>query len=339
VVAIATVMLVAAAGLIVHGPSGALVSGVIFMLLPDRIVLSQHIWPDILLGLVHAGLVLLLLGWDGGGALVPWLLGSLAAVAVLIRIDALVLLPALTAYWATGPMDDGAVELAALWVPALASVGLLTLHNQRRYGIALPDTTALFNVSLLAVEHRAAGGPSVPVPDLVNSAWPEWEQSSHQGRVEGFVRAVAQIARDPVRLARGAFGRMRQMLGPDSFAIDRLLVPGTGAYPDLASPVRAGLRLALRVSFPCLTALAIAGLVSGSGRVDYLFPALATLLVACLFQARTRFRYAGLPAMTIAATSGIFALVEPEARWTALLVMAVAAPILLSSPPRPERET
>jgi hypothetical protein len=289
VVAIATVVLVAAAGLTVHGPAGAIVSGTLFMLLPDRILLSQHIWPDVLLGLVHAGLVAVILGWGGRGTLFPCLLGLAAAIAVLVRIDALVLLPALTVLGVNGPVDDGAIGVAALWVPALALLGLLTLYNRRAYGIALPDNTALFNVSVLAAEHRSAAEPSVPVDALVRSIWPEWEESTDRGRVDGFRRALAQIAREPARLARGLVGRVRQMLGPDSFARDRLLAPETGAYPELAPLLRAAFTSALRVSFPCLATLALAGVTTGSsGRIDYLLPAVATLVVACLFQKRER---------------------------------------------------
>jgi len=48
-IAVATVMLVAAAGFVVHGPWGAIACVLLFTLLPDRVILSHHVWPDTLL--------------------------------------------------------------------------------------------------------------------------------------------------------------------------------------------------------------------------------------------------------------------------------------------------
>jgi len=109
------------------------------------------------------------------------------------------------------------------------------------------------------------------------------DKRRQRGSSDIFPDAARSIFREPMRFARGALKRVWQMLGPDTFAIERLLDEKWGAYPDLHQPIRAGFVFALRVSFPLLVAFVVAGaVVTPVKDLVYLLPACGSFLASCL---------------------------------------------------------
>jgi hypothetical protein len=130
---------------------------------------------------------------------------------------------------------------------------------------------------------------------------------------------------------------MWHLLGPDSYAIERLLEPARGAYPDLSSTSRGAIIRGLRVSVPLVAALAVTGLVWGStARLPQFLPAGASIAAAALVHTRTRYRFALLPALSVAATDGLWAIADDATELVALATFALVALLLLQVPARRE---
>lgn len=335
-VSVATVMLTAGAAIVSHGSLAALACGLLLIVLPDRMVLSQHVWPDSLLALLHAALLLLMVWWAQGVGVSPWLFGTLAAAAALTRIDALAILAGLSLHPAIRHRSPAAYALLALWLPTVAALAAVSLRNFRRYGLLLPDTTPAFNVSVLAEEQRQLPGRLSPTRTLVAAAWHEWVNGGAANPARVLRHATGSVIVNPWRFIRGAVRRTWQMLGPDTFAIQVLLGHQPLAYPDLPPSVRQAFVRALRVSFPLLASLTIASALPNPAGRPYLLPSLATFLVSCLVHARTRYRYALLPALTFAAVDGIFDHHTAQSLWPAGIAFLAAAILLLNAPPKPE---
>ncbi len=335
IISLLTMCFVGASGYIAWGPVGVLVAVFIYALLPDRMVLSQHIWPDTLFALWHSAIVLALMWSIYVSPVSPCIYGVLAALIVMTRIDGIVVLPALTLTAMMLKMDIMPI-IPGLWAPALIALIIMTMINAWRYGIALPDTTLLFNVSILAEEHVRRHDASSSVENITRSTWKQWEERVHQDRITTTRQAITTMVRHPIDLIRGIAIRFWQMLGPDTFGIQIILNPATGAYREMNPGLRANLIRGMRSCFPLLAACALAGaIVNDSARVC-LVPGLAAYGIACLFHARTRFRYAALPSLSVAATAGILALFNPATRWTAALAVIITAIILHGSPGRRE---
>jgi len=334
-ISLLTIGLVGSAGFVAGGPMGACAAAFIFVLLPDRMVLSQHIWPDTLLALWHSSIVLCLVWSLNVSPVSPWIYGVLAALIALTRIDGVVVLPALTLLAVILNVEFMPMMLG-LWMPTVIALTIMTMINARRYGIALPDTTLLFNVSILAEEHVRRHDASSSVENITRSIWMQWEERVHRDRITATRRALVTIVRQPTELIKGIAIRIWQMLGPDTFGIQIILDPASGAYREMTPALRAMLIRGMRFCFPLLTAVAIAGaMVSYTARVC-LVPGLTAFGVACLFHARTRFRYAALPSLSVAATAGILGLINPVTRWIIIPTVIVTAIILLCSPGRRE---
>jgi hypothetical protein len=227
--------------------------------------------------------------------------------------------------------------LPALWAPTAVALIAWTCRNARRYGICLPDTTFLFNLAILAEEHRRSPSVNLPVQPLVLSVLEQWGAASYVEQVALLRSEGRSLARQPVRLISGIGVRIRQMCGPDTFAIERLLDPAAGAYPGLPARARTALAATLKMSFPLLCALALAGAVTDATVRVLLIPGAAAFAAAAVVHSRTRFRYALLPSLSIAAASGILALMDAGDRAVAAVVLVLAAGILLVAPARRER--
>lgn len=331
-----TAACVGAAGYLSMGPAGAITATIVFVLLPDRILLSQHIWPDVVLSLWQ-GILLLLIAWSVRVAPVPsWCFGTVAAAAAMTRIDAVILLPALTVVGAA-LHESLAPELAALWLPALAVLAACTLRNSRRYGIRLPDDTFLFNIVVLGEEHRQSASADVPVETLVRSVGPGWFEVSQAESRATFRRAAAAIAQRPFRLLRGVIGRTWQMLGADTFVTERLLHPVEGAYPQMPEAMRAVIGRSARVGFPILVALAVAGAAADGLARLCLVPGVAVFLASSVIQGRTRYRHSLLPPLSVAAATGLLAMADRSQGWKTAIVAVGAACLLLRAPRRREQ--
>jgi ABC-type multidrug transport system permease subunit len=330
-ISVATIMLTAGAGLARHGVEGALLCALLLIVVPDRIVLSEHIWPDTLLALLQAALLLLMV-WSAEREVAPWLFGLVAALAVLTRIDAVALLIGLSVFPA---LKLSPLALLALWLPAILSLAVLTARNVARYRLWLPDTTALFCLSVRAEEHRRSDEAPVPLRTLIAATWPGWIGGKNVRPAGVFLRAARSLAKHPWRAVRVAARTIWQMLGADTFAIQVLLGADPLAYPDLRPSIRQALVTALRVSFPVLAAATVASVAANPSGRAYLLPTLTMFLAACLV-ARTRYRYGLLPGLTFAVIDGL--LEPPGGRpvWPAALAFIATAAVALGAPPRLE---
>jgi hypothetical protein len=323
-VALAGIGLTAWAGHLAAGPLGMLAVGLLYTLLPDRWILSRHLWPDTLLALWQAAILVLVVAATQGETVSPWLFGGLAGLAVATRVDALALLAPLLLVSRFHGHSGGGMALVALAAPSLVVLTVLTVWNRSRHRIAWPDTTVLFNLRVGAEERRS---PGAGVEQVVGAAWSKWIRREED---EGSVRSRATILLDAPR-------RLLAMLGADSFARDRLLGSRPGAYPELPRFPRALLRGALRVSFPLLLALAVGGVVARPELCREPLVLGATILVASsLVHARTRFRYSLLPHLAFCAGIGLVS-ASASGQWERfLLVVTLAGGLFLLLPERIE---
>ena len=336
-IAVLTACCLGMAGYLAWGGVGALVVTLLFIFLPDRMVLSQHLWPDALLALWQAGVLVCLMWSIEVAPLSPWIFGFFVAASAMTRIDGLAMAPALTLV-AVLRQQDLASVLPGIWVPTAIALALLTLIHAVRYRIAWPDTTLLFNLSLMAEEHAQQNSESAAVQGLTRTIWQKWEKRTHGDRVACTSQSVVVLIRQPGRVIRGIADRIWQMLGPDTFGMNRLLDPVTGAYPEITPRTRALLVRALQISFPLLAALGLAGAIFDEHARICLVPGVVAFVVACLFHARTRFRYAVLPGLALAAVAGLRAVFDASTREWALGIFLVALLLLLMAPERKENE-
>lgn len=331
---VATVTVTAGAAFLAGGAAGAVTCGLLLAILPDRVLLSQHVWPDVVLAFWQAAL-LLLLSWTTWVEPTPfWLWGLIVAGASLTRIDGVVLLPALSLHPALRSADSLGRALLNLWGPTVLALAAWSLRNSRRYGVPWPDTTIWFNVAVLEREQRNVGRP-LPTEHLVRSAYGDWSGADHQRRASQSRAAVLRIVRRPGVWWSRFLLRSYQMLGADTFGIEKLLHPGNGAYPALGPLSRRLFSRILVVSFPLLAALAVASAALGPPALRAVFaPAIAVFVAACLVHARTRYRYALLPYLSYAASWALWAAERSWATWAAAALLSV---VTLSAPRKAER--
>lgn len=327
-VTVAGIGLTAWAGHRAAGPAGMLAVGLLYIVLPDRWILSRHLWPDTLLALWQAAILMLVVAAAQGETVSPWMFGVLAALAVATRVDAIALLvPLLLVPLFHGPAA-GVTALVALAAPSVLVLVALSGRNWLRYGIPWPDTTVLFNLRVGAEERRS---PNAGVEQIVGAAWSRW---SAQG---GSSEAARESPDSRAAILLGAPRRFVSMLGSDSFARDRLLGNRSGAYPELPATPRALLRGALRVSFPLLVALAAGGAVARPEVCREPLILGATILVASsLVHARTRFRYSLLPHLAFCGGIGLVSMADSGERGALLVVVGLAFAMLLLAPERVE---
>jgi hypothetical protein len=306
--------------------------------MPDRMILSQHIKPDVLLAFWHSLILLALVCAAEGMAVPVWSLGLLSTAAVLTRIDGLVVAAALSFHPLVVASGTPGLSLLALWMPVLAGVAIVSQFNARRYGLRLFDNTTFFNLAVVAREHQLARGATVPVQAvLMLPLYHEWRALTTAERATASRMAAKQIMRQPLRFVRGVVERTWQMLGRDTFAIQNLLDPQTGAYPRMPPRLRNTFKRSLRFSFPLVVSLAAAGGVANPGSESYyLAVAVATLVGVCLFHARTRFRYAILSELSFAAVAGLTALGHAAIELPALAAFLVVGAIAFAAPRRRE---
>lgn len=334
--ALATTGLVVLAGYQAMGSRGALLTGVLFTLLPDRSALSQHLWPDVLLALWQALGLVVLTGASPGAPAPAWQIGIVAALAAMTRIDGLTLLPALAlaSAWASGPPGPG--QFVALLLPTLVAMGVWAARNRVRYGSASLDSTAAFNLEVLAEEQRSGAAGSRPVEEIVLAVFHRRDDTRHRAGRAGGGRTLRDLLRRPGLWLHGCLRRAAQLLGPDTFVAERLLDPTNGAYPELSARGRAFLARSLGPGFRVLVALALAGAVTRPELRCLLVPVAFGLVAASVVHTRTRYRYPLLPGTSLVAAAGCLALLDPGTRGVAATVVAVAGLLLAAAPSRPE---
>jgi len=320
------------------GPLAALLIGLLLTLMPGRMVLSHHIWPDIWLGLWLSLVCLILVAPGLDPALRSLLGGTLAALAFVTRFDALVLAPLTGLALSPLPISHWVLVLA----PTTLVFLVLSLRNARRYQMPWPDNTWMFNLMITAAEteHRSTG--PLLVEAVISSVANTWKSQQRHHPGHG-LDASRRLLQRPLRVLWGLLTRLWASLGPDSFVLHRLLPPVGSAYPQIPMRSQRKLAFALRLSFPLFTALIVLAVVLGpaSGQ-QVLWPTLA-LAVGGLLHNRTRYRQAWLPgaALILAPALGEpdfwTRLAEPASlpAWGFSLLLAV---LLVRFPVRPDAQ-
>ncbi len=301
---------------ILGGWPAALCAGLLMTLMPGRIVLSRHIWPDIWLGLWLSLICLVLVYPDLPPDRRSLLLGLIAALAFLTRFDALLLAP--LAGIGMGPSSPE--QWVYILLPAAAAFLLLAIRNARRYGVPWPDTTWMFNLMIAANETDR--GPTAPVfiENEVQRVMADWKQLSYRGRLIRSLASLRTLLTRPLRACWGLATRLWASLGPDSFVLYRLLPPEGIAYPQISGPFCRLLRVALTVAFPLFTVLMVLVLLLDGLSQPVLLATLA-LAVGGLIHNRTRYRQAWLPGAVLIVAPAIGA-----ADFRTLLLSADAIP-------------
>ncbi len=294
-----TVLLTALSGWCLGGATVALLAAAILAAQPERIVLACHVWPDALLGLIATLLGLVSLQANASLALAI-VAGALCAVGTMTRIDFLVAVPFFVAGWLMSGNDATVAVVACLAGPTVVVLVAMSMRNARRYGIFLPDTTWAFNLTVMDAERELED-----VPQSIARSFATWSEKPLK---EGPRLGLASLSRSltsPGSLLASVGHRLRVMLGPDTFVRENLL-PKHRAYPELGERARALLDRALVLAFPALVAVVIATTI-GSSRApgSFALPGLALLLAPVLFFARTRFRLAAMPALSLLAADGL----------------------------------
>lgn len=300
-----TVLLAALAGFCVGGVwVGALAAGLL-LLHPERILLSCHVWPDGLVALAVTLVTLLLVAPLPSGVLLWLSLGGACVLGTLARIDFLVVLPTVwLCLWASG-RADGASTVLLLFTPTAIALLAWTLRNRYRYGLLLPDNTWIFNLMVTEAEVERSSRSDFALAPLVSETWLRWCRAPETRRGRGVGVSLASLCARPGRFFLGVVRRCLGLCGPDTFLRENLL-PRDGAYPELSERGRRCLDMALRASFPLLMCVAVLGAVLRHQALPvYAWPALSLWGVAALFFARTRFRVAQLPVLSLLAAEGL----------------------------------
>lgn len=286
------------------GVQAALLIGFLLVVMPGRIILSSHIWPDIWLGLWLSLVCLILVYPDLSSNLRTLLVGSVAALAFITRFDALLLAP--FAGFGLAPLPF--LEWVFILLPTLFAFAFLSIRNARRYGIPWPDTTWIFNIMIAAGETGKTRAHKVHVEEEVQKVLSVWKTLEYQGRFSTGIASLRNLFARPIRAISGVLVRLWAGLGPDSFVLQRLLPPDGLAYPGISEPFNSVLKIALLVAFPIFISMTLlALLVTEPSLPVVLWPTLA-FATASLIHNRTRYRQAWLPG---AALMLITAISEP----------------------------
>lgn len=306
----ASVLITMASAHILAGAQVALAIGLLLALLPDRAVLSGHIWPDNWLALWLALVCLLVIVPGPSPDLRAALVGVVAALAFLTRLDAVLLGP----FVAIGLAPVSARQWLLMVLPTALTFAALTLRNARRYGILWPDNTWMFNVMVAGGEAQRRRSVRMLVDQEVQRVLAEWHGLTDRQRFARAMSGLRVLSKRPLRALGDVLARLWASFGPDSFAMDRLLPPHGSAYPEINAPATRLLRIALTVAFPVLVSVAI--LIVAVGRPPpawILWPTLA-MMVGSLIHNRTRYRQAWLPGAALLVAA---AMADPEF-WPAL---------------------
>ena len=199
------------------GPVIAILLCLFLLLMPERIVLCSRIWPDVYLAAATSGIALILTltpsPLENNASAV--LTGLFVAFSVLVRLDALVLIPAVTVAWIS---INGSFHLSSIFFivgPPVAAFLGWWLISKVFFGENWPDTTWKFNLGI-AVQDASAqtAGGTIITDDLIE-----------EYRSRKLSRSRGQSDTPPSRTAhiRSMVSRLRAMVGPDTFVVGKLL--------------------------------------------------------------------------------------------------------------------
>lgn len=289
----------------------AFLTGLLLVVMPGRIILSNHIWPDIWLGLWLSLVCLILVYPDLSSNQRALLVGLVAALAFITRFDALLLAP----FAGIGLAPLPFIEWLFILLPTLFVFAFLSIRNARRYRIPWPDTTWMFNIMIAAGETGKNRAHKVHVEEEVRKVLTVWQTLEHPDRFSSTVTSLRSLVARPVRAVKGVLVRIWASLGPDSFVLHRLLPPDGSAYPGISKNFNHLLKVALLVAFPVFTSMTVlAFLVAKPSLPVVLWPTLA-FAAASLIHNRTRYRQAWLPGAALI----LIAAVSEPGFWSILL--------------------
>ena len=332
-----SVVLVALAAWALGGWPAVLAALIFLALLPERLILNNHLWPDPLIAVWLAAINLFLV-WPINPDIAAAGLGILVGLSALTRIEQVVLVVAVP--WAFSFNNDmTALHVLLICAPCVLFLAFCTARNYRRFGIALPDNTWLFNLRVAEAEMDAANGITRIEP-LVQRVGPSWHAVSPQQRSRSGLKLWWRLARRPWRYARTVASRSWSLLGSDSFVSECLLPASGQAYPNMSATSANHWRIILRLSFPLLmAALLTLCFVTQKGLPAFVIPTIAIYAVAAAFHSRTRFRITLFPGLALLFAymlpHSISELAQPSTVLYAVLALGIAV-LLICFPTRRE---
>ena len=301
IASMASIMICMLSAQFIGGVHAALLTGLLLVVMPGRIILSGHIWPDIWLGLWLSMVCLIMVYPDLSSNLRTLLVGLLAALAFITRFDALLLAP----FAGIGLAPLPFIEWLFILLPTLFVFAFLSIRNARRYRIPWPDTTWMFNIMIAAGETGKKKAHNVHVEEEVRKVLTVWQTLEYPDRFSTGIASLRNLFAQPVRAISGVMVRLWASLGPDSFVLHRLLPPDGLAYPEISDKFNHVLKIALVVAFPIFTSMTVLALLVAKPSLPViLWPTLA-FATASLIHSRTRYRQAWLPGAALMLVSAI----------------------------------
>jgi hypothetical protein len=229
-----------------------------------------------------------------------WVLGALAAVAFLTRLDALVLCPTILWAWQLSRETIETSHLFGLVLPVVVAFLGCSWQNWKRYRIPFPDTTVLFNLALMGKQFDHPEPESPRLERLISQTRDLWEGQDERSRLHLARQMVVTWLSHPISALTGILRRLLAFCGPESFISQKLFSQEDGAYPEISPYLRRALQSVLRFGFSLL--LCLAGglmLINRPFESYYILPTAGMFVVAFLFHMRTRYRLALLPGLSL----------------------------------------
>lgn len=280
----------------VGGETALLISGLCLVLLIERQLLAQHIWPDTLLSLFNSILLLLLMTYPHtvSSAL---MLGVVLMMSVMTRIEQLVLLPAVVVVLTQKIGYIDYIMITLVLAPAIVSLLLWTLVAKLRYGIGWPDTTWMFNVDLMKGELSAQQAGVHSINPMVADVHLKWIQMQGKGNAP----KTNTIEPMPLpKLLQTFLAKGLSFWGSDSFVVGRLLPPSGHAYPGMDAGLLRLLKVLLRWTFPLVSLTCLWAVLIAPSIGYYMIPAIFLYLATVSVHFRTRYRLNLIPWLVVA---------------------------------------
>jgi len=267
----------------VGGPVIAAGLCLILLIVPERVALASRLWPDVHLAAITSGIALVI-------SLTPSpiehttssiLTGMLVAFAVLIRLDALVLIPAATIAWfGYNGWSTSNHLIFLVGPPVVAFLGWWVI-SKVFLGESWPDTTWKLNLGIAVQDALAqTQGDTIIIDDLVERTL----TSAAVNPGDGNSRQGAPWTSH----GRSALSRLRAMTGPDAFVSGKLFPGDDHERDSLSDRFTTSL---FRLSFPLLLTMAmVVSAIKPTAAGWLALPSIALLLPAIFFHARTRYR-------------------------------------------------
>tara|TARA_R110002049_G_scaffold304349_3_gene499476 strand:+ start:4125 stop:5318 length:1194 start_codon:yes stop_codon:yes gene_type:complete len=327
-------ILVVTAALLIAGWGAAFIAAVLLLVLPERLVLNNHIWPDPLLAFSLAAINLLLVVRIDPTVTAAGL-GVLVLLSTITRIDQLVLAIVVPVVFVM--REAGTVmQLMLIVAPTIVALLACTCWNYYKRGVALPDNTWVFNLRIAEADTRT-GQPGTRVQPLIHSVRAHWQPDVplRAQQVRGTGRSIWRRRKAYVN---GVVNRMWSLLGPDSFISERLLLPQGSSYLGLDGRELAFWRFILRYTFPALVAMFLFGILAGAQGVPLLLlPTVALFLAIVSFHSRTRFRIVLIPGLVLCTAITLPSALTSLGQLSSLLAAACAITLAIYLVCRPAR--